>query len=132
MAILSTGAAGLALVEGLLERLGDGELDAVVAVASQLYGERVRGDLGDGDRAERAARVRSYQFGRSLPWLARIYERQSDGRVAPSWLLVERVGEAVHAMDPNPWNDIDEERQLPWADFLVLWELDGCTSLSIR
>ncbi|MEZ4236491.1 MAG: hypothetical protein R3F59_10095 [Myxococcota bacterium] len=88
----------------------------------------VRADLGEGDRTDRAARIRRYQFASHLPWLARIWER-ADGAVRQGWLLVERVTDEVSAADPNPWNDVDETRRLPVADFQVLWELDGCTNL---
>lgn len=124
-------AAGAALVDRVGELIGAShDADAVTAAAKRLYGERVATALGEGDRDERTQRIRKYQFGRSLPWLARIWERR-DGAVRPSWLLVERVTDEVTAMDPNPWNDIDEERRFPVSDFHVLWELDGCTSIQL-
>jgi hypothetical protein len=126
-------AAGLALIErvaALVDEAGEAP-DAVAGLAGRLFGEAVSTDLGAGSREERLQRIRHYQFERGLPWLARIYERREDGTVAPSWLLVERVTDRVNAMDPNPWDDIDEERTLPVADFQVLWELDGCTSLRL-
>jgi len=122
-------AAGMDLVRRVDALLGGGEPAQVATLASQLYGDRVKTDLGGGSREERVARIRKYQFGSSLPWLARIWERDEAGEVGPSWLLVERVTDQVFAMDPNPWNDIDEERHLPLADFQVLWELDACTAL---
>ena len=122
----------VALVDAISERLGGTEVSDVESVARDLYGERVSTDLGDGDRAERVSRVRSYQFGRRLPWIARIIERHPSGAVGPSWLLVEQVTDVVRTMDYNPWNDIDEERAIPVSDFQVLWELDTCTSLSLR
>jgi hypothetical protein len=124
-------AAGASLVDRVGEILGGGsEPETVTAAARKLYGDRASTGLGDGDREERTQRIRKYQFGRSLPWLARIWERR-DGAVRPSWLLVERVTDQVTAMDPNPWNDIDEERRIPVADFQVLWELDGCTNVHV-
>lgn len=128
--------AGDAAGEALIARVdalfgGPSEPAAALTAAGRLYGERASGDLGAGDRDARSASLRKYQFGRGLPWLARIWERQ-DGKVAPTWLLIEKIDERVHAMDPNPWNDIDEERKLPVADFHVLWELDGCSSVSLR
>jgi hypothetical protein len=123
--------AGAGLVARVSELLaGSVEPDAVAAAARTLYGDRVATGLGDGDRDERIHRIRKYQFGKSLPWLARIWERR-DGAVKPSWLLVERVTDLVTAMDPNPWNEVDEERRIPVADFQVLWELDGCTSIHL-
>lgn len=110
----------------------DASVAAVSSRAAELFGKRVGSGLGEGDRDRRLARIRGYQFGRQLPWLARIVERHEDGAVGPSWLLVEQVTDRVLTMDPNPWNDIDEERALPVADFQVLWELDDCTCLAIR
>jgi len=100
----------------------------VTAAASRLYGERVRHDLGAGDRDVRTTRIRRYQFASQLPWLARIWERAGES-VRPNWLLVERVTDEVTAADPNPWNDVDEVRRLPVQDFHVLWELDGCSNV---
>ncbi|HHO53399.1 MAG TPA: hypothetical protein ENK18_21645 [Deltaproteobacteria bacterium] len=123
-------AAGEALVARIRELLEGEDLDAVASLATALYGERVHRDLGSGDRSDRTARIRKYQFSSQLPWLARIWERQG-GEVRPSWLLVERVTDEVTAADPNPWNDLEEERKLPVSDFHVLWELDGCSSLHL-
>ena len=118
----------VATVQGLLE--GDAP-EQVLEAASNLYGVRTAAALGDGDRGERIARIRKYQFTRQLPWLARIWERGDDGHVRPEWLLVERVTDEVTAADPNPWNDIDETRHIPVGDFQVLWELDACTSVHL-
>lgn len=126
-------AAAAALVAEIRRRLPDvGAVTAVRGAAEALFGPRTNGWLGEGDRAERLARIRKYQFGRQLPWLARIWERQPDGVVAPTWLLVEQVTDRVRAMDPNPWNDVDEARTLPVEDFQVLWELDGCTAIAVQ
>lgn len=125
-------AAGHSLVDRVAEILGADEgPDGVLAAAQGLYGERAKGDLGRGERDERTTRIRKYQFGARLPWLARIWERQEDGGVAPGWVVVEEMTDQVLAMDPNPWNDIDEKRVYPVSDFHVLWELDGCTSVHI-
>ena len=87
--------------------------------------------MGEGERATRISRIRKYQFTRRLPWLARIVERRQDGSVTPGWLVIQGCTDQVHALDPNPWDDIDEERNLPLADFQVLWELDACASVSV-
>jgi hypothetical protein len=120
-------AAGEQLVSRVRELLASGE---VSDAARRLYGDRVRGDLGEGDRDSRTTRIRRYQFAAQLPWLARIWER-ANGEVRPGWLLVERVTDEVTAADPNPWNDVDEVRHLSVHDFHVLWELDGCSNVYV-
>ena len=116
-------------VESLLESHDDP--GALFVLAQRLYGDRVQNSLGAGERDERTLRIRKAQFQRNLPWLARIWERR-DGRVRPTWLLIERVTDEVTAMDPNPWNQVDEERRIPLGDFQVLWELDGCSSVYVE
>lgn len=126
-------AAGLALVDKVQAVVGDVEPEPsqLLAIARDLFGDRVVHDMGQGTREERARRIRKRQFKQPLPWLARIWERHSDGRVAPNWLIIERVTDQVMAMDPNPWDDVAEQRMVPVADFQVLWELDGCPSVAI-
>lgn len=111
--------------------LGAADVDAARALAARALGDALRTDLGAGDRAYRLARIRRYQFGRQLPWLARVWERGGDGVVGVSWLVVGEVTDTLRALDPNPWNDVDEAREIPVGDFLVLWELDGCSALSV-
>lgn len=123
-------AAGEALVRAVRELIGDGGAEAVQAASRKLYGARASATMGQGTRDERTARIRKYQFEHQLPWLARVWERSESG-VGPSWLLVERVTDVVHAADPNPWNDIDEARRVPIGDFQVLWELDHCASVHL-
>ena len=124
-------AAGESLVARVSELLGGTSPGDVGALASALYGDDVAADMGAGSREDRIHRIRKYQFSRGLPWLARVYERREDGVVSPGWLLVERVTDQVAAMDPNPWDDVDEDRVLPVEDFQVLWELDGCSSVHV-
>jgi len=121
----SGAAAGERLVAKVRTLLGAND---VTTAAARLYGDRVRHDLGAGDRDARTTRIRRYQFASQLPWLARIWERAGDS-VLPNWLLVERVTDEVTAADPNPWNGVDEVRHLPVQDFHVLWELDGCSNV---
>jgi hypothetical protein len=97
-----------------------------------LYPERTHTDLGEGERAERLKHIRVRQFGHPLPWLARVFRRDAAGNVGPHWLLIETVTDVFVTMDPNPWDDIDEARQIPLTDFQVLWELDACSSVSVR
>ena len=123
-------AAGDALVARVQQMLHDNAPAAVAAAASTLYGDAAATDMGGGSREDRVHRIRKYQFSRGLPWLARVYERRDDG-VSPGWLLIERVTDQVSALDPNPWDDIDEDRVLPVGDFQVLWELDDCSSVHV-
>jgi len=126
-------AAGERLVRRVSALVGKATAPGAVGdLATKLYGAQIGSDLGTGSRADRTSRIRKYQFGRSLPWLARIYDRDAEGRVEPCWLLVEHLTDRVRAMDPNPWNDVDETRELPLQDFMVKWELDGCTALHVR
>ena len=122
-------AAGEALVAQVADVLSGSD---VAGAARSLYGDRADSSIGEGDRGERVHRIRKYQFTRNLPWLAQIVERQEDGTVGPTWLVVEQVTDRVVAMDPNPWNDIDEERQIALHDFQVLWELTACASVAVR
>jgi len=124
-------AAGQQLVDAVNARLGGTGPEHLLNASQALYGVRASSTLGQGSRGERVARIRKYQFDAQLPWLARIWERTEEGSVQPAWLLVERVTDVVRAADPNPWNDIDEERLVPVDDFQVLWELDGCTSVHL-
>jgi len=123
-------AAGEALVERVKAMLGGIDPNDVESFARSIYGDRVGTGFGEGARADRLSRIRKYQFDQNHPWLARIWERQ-EGQVAPVWLVVERVTDEVTAVDPNPWNDIDETRHIPVSDFQVLWELDGCTAVAL-
>lgn len=125
--------AGKALIELVAARVDRAGSDpaSVRAVAKGIVGETALTTIGGKDREERLHRIRTYQFAHGVPWLARIVERHGDGSVGPSWLLIERVTDRVRVMDPNPWDDVDEERTLPLADFQVLWELDGCTNVAI-
>lgn len=123
-------AAGLSLVDAVQELLDGDDPAAVQAVGEALYGDRLAGGFDGEDRSDRTAAIRRYQFEVGLPWLARIWERSGD-QVSPNWVIVERVTDEVTAMDPNPWDDIDEERHLPVADFHVLWELDACSAVRL-
>jgi len=124
---------GQALVDVVLAALGTDEPDmaAVTAMAVKLYGaDNVATDLGEpADRAERARSIRRYQFGRNLPWVARIIDRFPDGTVGPHWVMVEELTESVKVMDPYPWDDVDEQYDIPLGDFMVKWELAGLESL---
>ncbi len=124
---------GQALVDAVMAALGSEEPDfaTVVAFAKSLYGEEgIAMDLGEpAERDERARGIRRYQFGRNLPWIARIIDRFPDGRVGPHWVMVEELTESVKVMDPYPWDDVDEQYDIPLNDFMVKWELAGGESV---
>lgn len=126
-------ALGQRLVDAVLAALDTEQPDigAVAGLAARLYGtERAATDLGESsDRYERARAVRRYQFGRNLPWIARIIDRFPDGTVGAHWVMVEELTESVKVMDPYPWDDVDEQYDIPLTDFMVKWELAGCESL---
>ena len=48
-----------------------------------------------------------------------------NGGVAARWAIVLDVGETVHVLDPNPWDDIAEDHEIALDDFVVRWELAG-------
>ena len=99
-------ALGHALVEAVYTAIGSDTPDfaAVLACVQGLYGaDNVATDLGEPtDRDERARGVRRYQFGRNLPWIARIIDRFPDGSVGAHWVMVEELTDAVKVMDPLP------------------------------
>ena len=53
-----------------------------------------------------------------------------EGGVAVRMALVLDVNEEVYLLDPNPWDDIAEDRHLPINDFAVRWELAGSTLIT--
>jgi hypothetical protein len=123
--------AARALVEGVSAVLAGPEPAQVLAWARGVFGARASSRFGeDPDREERAHRVRKYQFARGLPWLARVWER-AGGEVRPGWLLIDRMTDEITAADPDPWNEIEEERRIPLGDFLVLWELADSASIHV-
>jgi len=122
---------GEAAVMALIDNVSGGLGDGVEALAGALYGDRVSSEMGEGNRAERSRRIRMYEFKNWLPWLAKIYQRSDQGDVSAVWVVVERLSNEVSIMDPNPWNDIDEEYDLPVSDFHVLWELAAKASVHL-
>lgn len=125
-------ALGAELVAAVGPHLRGDDAAAVTAALASLFGSiPVRTDLGAGsDREARVAAIRRAHFGNHLPWLARIVDRLPGGGVGFRWVLVEAFDGAAKVMDPNPWDEQDEERELPVNDFLVQWELAG--SVAVR
>ncbi|MDP2312619.1 MAG: hypothetical protein Q8P41_06915 [Pseudomonadota bacterium] len=124
---------GSALVRAVTVRLSGVRVEDVVAALAALLGnDHVFTDLGEApDRDARIAAIRRTHFGNPLPWLAVIIDRQPDGEVGRHWVLVEAFDDAARVMDPNPWDEKDENRSLPIGDFMVQWELAGCRSVRV-
>jgi hypothetical protein len=124
---------GRSLVGAVALKVGeDTSFDAVHRLALGLYGEeRVDSSLGAGSRDLRARNARRYQFSHNLPWIACIIDRFPDGQVGAHWVMVEQVTDVVKIMDPYPWDDVDEETNMPVVDFMVKWELAGANSLRL-
>jgi hypothetical protein len=77
-----------------------------------------------GGHDEHITALRRARFGNALPMLARIADRV-DGRLVERWALVRDVGAQVHLLDPNPWDDVAEDRLLSLSEFVVRWSLAG-------
>ncbi len=126
-------ALGADLVAAVQAKLAGATAANVVEALTAIFGAvPIRTDLGAGpDREARTADVRRAHFGNHLPWLAVIVDRLANGDVGRRWVLVEAFDDAARVMDPNPWDDKDEERDIPVNDFLVQWELAGGASVRI-
>ena len=121
---------GQRLVDAVRDGLGgdDTHFDDVVLWVERLYGDRVTTAFGT-NRDERIQSVRSAQYRNQLPWVAAIIDRFPDGTVGPHWVMVEQVTDVVRCMDPYPWDDLDEEIEVPLIEFMVKWELAGTAGL---
>lgn len=106
----------------------------LVTTLARIFGEpAVQVDFAQAsDREGRLARVRRATFGDSRPWIAGIADRSPEGDLGVHWVLVDGLYDQVKLLDPNPWNDVDEERSVPLGDFVVLWELAGGHALRLR
>ncbi|MBM4369409.1 MAG: hypothetical protein FJ102_24565, partial [Deltaproteobacteria bacterium] len=102
-----------------------------LALASLYGADRCLALAPAADRESRVAALRRALFGVSLPFLARIAHRDS-GVLAERWVIVESFATTVKVLDPNPWDDKDEEHDLPLVDFLVRWELAGAEVAGVR
>ncbi len=124
---------GQQLVSAVVELLASAapDFERVLEAMKALFGDgQVGDDLGQpADRDERARGIRRYQFGRNLPWIARIIDRFPDGQVGAHWVMVEELTDTVKVMDPYPWDEVDEQYVMPLGDFMVKWELAGCESV---
>ena len=121
---------GMELVSAIESSLAS---DATINDLSSWLAERydnVNNSWEGESRDERIHSIRKYSFKNSLPWLAQIAERHNDELVT-HWVLIEKFTDWVICMDPYPWDDIDEEYEIPLNDFMVKWELAGSNSVFI-
>lgn len=126
----STGQSLLAVVESAL---GDASPDAVTVALKGWLGDAIIADgIQATDRESRISAIRRARFGRSTPALAWILERSDAGELVNTLVLIEAFDAEVTAMDPNPFNDIDEARTFPLHDFMARWELAGCRSIRLN
>ena len=99
--------------------------EATFAEAFSWLQERIpqiQSGFGPKSRNGKIQAIRHYEFQQSLPWLARVTNR-TDSRKIEQWIMVGKVTEVVHCMDPNPWDDIEEEFNYSLNDFMIRWEL---------
>jgi hypothetical protein len=121
---------GTELVNSIEESLSPkSNIEQVYSWLSDRY-DNVHNSWGADDRESLICEIRKHSFKSSLPWLAQIAER-NQGELVTHWVLVEKFTDCVICMDPYPWDDVDEEYQLPLVDFMVKWELAGSNSIHI-
>ena len=120
-----------ALVAAVRSRLASSRFDDVATALRAVIGGVVGVDFGAGEDADaRAGALRRATFGDNRPWLASIADRRQ-GALEEHLVVVSGFAETVTLMDPDPWDDVPEERSLPLAEFLVRWELAGARSLRV-
>lgn len=89
---------------------------------------QIKSNFAAETRSGKIHAIRHYEFQQSMPWIARIANRTEE-HLAEQWIMVEKVTETVHCMDPNPWDDIEEESSYSLNDFMIRWELCGYASI---
>ena len=99
------------------------------SVLTELYSDYDVNIFGN-DKNQNLKSIRSYQYHQKLPWIARIANRQADS-IVEEWVMVEDVQDMVLCMDPYPWDDIEEDFELPTQEFLVRWELCNYTGVYV-
>ncbi len=84
------------------------------------------------DRDGRVAVLRRAFFGNAAPMMVSLLERGADGTLMRRWHILEAVTETARLLDPNPWDDVAEEREMDLTEFAVRWELAGYEVVAIR
>jgi len=119
---------GLELVNAIQESLDvNANIEELYAWLNERY-ENIENSWQAAERDDLISSIRKHSFQSSLPWLAQIAER-TDNKLVTHWVMVEKFTDNVICMDPYPWDDIDEEYELPLTDFMVRWELAGRNSI---
>jgi hypothetical protein len=119
---------GMELVDTIQKTLpSTSNIDDLYEWLQQRYDNIVK-SWDSNERENLIANIRKHSFQSSLPWLAQIAERQGNELIT-HWVMVEKFTDNVICMDPYPWDDIDEEYELPLTDFMVRWELAGTNSI---
>lgn len=121
------------LLEAVSAVVSTADVEGISRALGRIFGaERVQVDFASApDREGRLARVRRATFGDNRPWIAGVADRAADGALGVHWVLVDGLYDTVRLLDPNPWNDVDEERMVPLGDFVVMWELAGGHALRL-
>ena len=121
---------GMELVNAIEESISaQADINDLYKWLSERY-DNIENSWNSDTREELICNIRQQGFKSSLPWLAQIAER-NDNQLVTHWVLVEKVTDKVICMDPYPWDDIDEEYELPLVDFMVKWELAGSNSVHV-
>ena len=119
---------GMELVEAIQQTLpANSNIDDLYSWLQERY-DNIENSWHADARESTIANIRKHSFKSSLPWLAQIAER-NDNNLITHWVMVEKFTDTVICMDPYPWDDIDEEYELPLTDFMVRWELAGANSI---
>ncbi len=84
------------------------------------------------DRDARVAVLRRAFFGNAAPLMVCLLERVADGALVARWHILEAVTGTARLLDPNPWDDVAEERHMDLTEFAVRWELAGYEVVAIR
>ena len=106
---------------------GDASFDETLAWLQERI-PQIKSNFSAETRSGKIHAIRHYEFQQSLPWIARIANR-AGGSLTEQWVMVEKVTDTVHCMDPNPWDDIEEETSYSLNDFMIRWELCDCASI---
>jgi hypothetical protein len=124
--------AAQAFEKALLDEVGIEAGEDLAEKVGGWFGDKATTSATDGERSQMLQAMRRWTFQQGTPWLALLWQRDQSGRVGPHWVIVESVSDEVKLVDPDPWDGVDEDRDLDARDFMVLWELSGCAAVRVR